>query len=203
MLIPTNCLPTSKTSSASSNSALSHKLEIYSTLASTFLRASFTVQLTLSLSSFQILLTSLQTLLIFLYFCSKSHKVSLSQALISSKKKKIGYPIFFPKTLVDTPASPLNSLKFSFSLIYLPFLHFLIWSPFQLCLILKLYPIALPISLQNIPLHLSHSDCIFRKCPPLLIGELPLSNDHSWENTWPSKNLPSGKTNRCKKISLK
>ena len=49
MLIPTNCLPTSKTSSASSNSALSHKLEIYSTLASTFLRASLTVQLTLSL----------------------------------------------------------------------------------------------------------------------------------------------------------
>ena len=180
MFIPTNCLPTSKTSSASSNSTPSHKLEIYSTLASTFLRASFTVQLTLSLSSFQILLTSLQTLLNFLYFCSKSHKVSLSQALISSKKKKkIGSPTFSPKTLAHMPASPLNSLKFSFSLIYLPFLHFLIWSPFQLCLILKLYPIALPISLQNIPLHLSHSDCIFRKCPPLLTGELPLSNDHS------------------------
>ena len=137
---------------------------------------------------------------IFALNLTKYHSLKLS---FPQKKKKIGYPIFFPKTLVDTPASPLNSLKFSFSLIYLPFLHFLIWSPFQLCLILKLYPIALPISLQNIPLHLSHSDCIFRKCPPLLIGELPLSNDHSWENTWPSKNLPSGKTNRCKKISLK
>ena len=86
MIIPGNCLPTSKTSWASSRSVSFPKPKIHSTPAFASVHSSFTTQLTFSLSSSQILLTlspklfnsssSFQPLLNFLYFALNLTKYS-------------------------------------------------------------------------------------------------------------------------------
>ena len=92
-----NRLPISKTSWASSHSVYSPKPEIHSAPTSTSVRFSLTTQLTLSLklsNSSYLLSQALQLFFLlpassqFSLFCSKSHKVFISQALISSKKEK-------------------------------------------------------------------------------------------------------------------
>ena len=216
MFIPANCLPTNKTSWASSHSASSPKHEIYSAPAFAFVHSSLTTQFTLFLklsNSSCLPPTSSQLKLCFVLNLAKysslklfrpkkkwlSHILTsfLSYSLLCSHSHGLRLAYHFP-----SPKKTINSSSKK----YLAHLHSSLL--ISVGSFLKLLQHQFPaFSLQNFlkpfsksPHHVSLTRCFLRKPPPPLTGKMPLSNNLSKDDTWPSKTLPFGKNKQMQKI---